>query len=571
MRRTPAGLAGYVLAPRPAASPQRASEQSLALAARRGRGVSKPARRARSNGGAAAQTPWDPAATREATMARAVKQAASQQPLPAMQAAENSPCAGRAAGCLKKSEMHAAMKLGKARPPLSTQPRLSQREAAKRAKGGVSRVPVTSRKMGSRAGIQRTVEALARNGRQSSQPPLPDRKQGGSCRRQGPHKSDGAPIEAHAACAPVPVAPVSRLRKRRAASPPEAPQQAVAEVWPGLQCDAAAVAPAPPPRLRLWLRSCKRARLEPAPLPDTPAQCAHIAPSDVANQPPRIRLTLKPVPAAALHATPVKQKRQPLPAVLEGNPCAAALCPDTPAVQETDAGGCLRQRSVGAPRELRALGCAGACRSDALAALVEEPGAHAAGANELKSADAKEFLADGTAAPEGAGCNSVSSAAPQSLCVEADSMPPDVDSPAGSRTPADVEANTVQPGGASEGGRAGLSAFAEGHALGAEAAKAALAAARAARSAEAACKRAHSARGLLSDAGAQATGPVDQGGAAGDATVASAEVADGDAGLAKADVALAMDCAAGGSLVSVRGAANLEQEPTGRNPCFTAE
>lgn len=505
-------------------------------------------------------------------MARAVKRAASQQPLPGMQAAKKlSPYAARAAGCLKKGEMHAAVKSGKARPPLSTQPRFSQREAAMRAKGGLSRVPVTLRKMGGRAGIQRMVGALARNGRQPSQPGLPDRKQGGSRRRQGPHKADGAPIEAHAACAAVPVAPVSRLRKRRAASLPEAPQRAVAEVRPGLQCDAAAVPPAPPPRLRLWLRSCKRARLEPAPLPDTPAQCAHVAPSDVANQPPRIRLTLKPVPAAAPHATPVKQERQPLPAVLEGEPCAAALCPDTPAVQETDAGGCLRQRSVGAPRELRALGCAEACRSDALAALAEEPRAHAAGASVQKSADAEEVSADGTDAPEGAGRYPASSAAPLSLCVEADCMPPDVDSPAGSPTPADGEASTVQPGGASEEGRAGLSEFAEGHALGAEAAKAALAAARAARSAQAACKRARSARGLLSDAGAQATGPIDQGDAAGDATVASAEVANGDAGLAKAGVALAMDCAAGGSLVSVRGAVNLEQEPTGKSTCFTAE
>ena len=501
-------------------------------------------------------------------MARAVKQAASQQPSPSMQAAiKLTLCAGHVADCLKEGEMHAAVKSGKARPPLSTQPRFSQREAARRAKGGVSRGPVTSRKMGGRAGIQRTVGALARNGRQPSQPSLPDRKQRGSRRRHGPHKFDGAPIDAHAACASVPVTPVSRLRKRRAASPHEAPQQTVAEVRPGLQCDAAAVAPAPPPRLRLWLRSCKRARLEPAPLPDTPAQCAHIVPSDVANQPPRIRLTLKPVPAAALHATPVKQKRQPLPAVLEGDPCA--LCPDTPAVQETDAGGCLRQRSVGVPKELRALGCAGACRSDALAALAEEPGAHAAGAHEQKSADAEEVSADGTAAPEGAGRYSANSAAPQSLCVEADCMPPGVDSPAGSPTSADVEASTVQPGGASEEGRAGLSAYAEGHALGAEAAKAALAAARAARSAEAACKRAHSARGLLSDAGAQVTGPIDQGDAAGDATVASAEVANGNAGLAKAGVALAEDCTAGGSLVSVRGAANLEQEPTGKTPCKT--
>lgn len=504
-------------------------------------------------------------------MARAVKRAASQQPLPGMQVAKKSPCAVCAAGCLKKAEMHAAEKLGKARPPLSTQPRFSQRVAARHAKGGVSRVPVTSRKTGGRAGIQRTVGALARNGRQSSQPSLPDRNQGGSRRRHAPHKSDGAPVEAHAACALVPVTPVSRLRKRTAASPPEAPQQAHAEVTPGLQCDAATVAPAPPPRLRLWLRSCKRARIETTPLPDTPAQCSHIAPSAVANQPPRIRLTLKPVPAAALNATPFKQERQPLPAVLDGDPCAAALCPDTPAVQETDAGGCPRQRSMGASRELRALGCVGACRSDTLAALAEEPGARAAGANERKSADAEEVLGDGTAAPEGAERFSVSSAAPQSLCMEADCMPPDGNSPAGSPTLSDVEAGTVQPGGASNEGQAGLSAFAEGHAHGAEAAKAALAAARAARSAEAICKRARSARGLLSDAGAQATGPIDQGDAAGDATVASAEVANGDAGLAKAGVALAMDCAADGSLVSVGGAASLEQELTGENPCFSAK
>ena len=352
LRRAPASLDSYLLAPAP---PARAHEHAPSFAARRGQGVQKPARTGRQRthtpGRAAPCAPPRAACQAECGSVLTRAQAAARQP----SAAANLP--GRQKGDKRVpagTRAHGAAEVRVKRESASADARRRAPAEALGRKDGARR-----RKL---AGLQLSV------GRRASKPRPPGRPLAAGAARRRRAAASAAFTDMRAGSA-GPATPPAIKRKRRAACPPDAPKRPAADTE-ALPCHAKEGAPGGSLRVLLRLPSGKRARIDSNPPLHAPREADHAMLSAASGQPPAACCALEQAAGARSPLAPcARGLRSPAVARAEGAGQPDAPYPDTPMGREAGAAAARQARRAGAPSELQPRGVlAPDCKSAAAAA-----------------------------------------------------------------------------------------------------------------------------------------------------------------------------------------------------------
>jgi hypothetical protein len=355
LRRAPASLDSYLLAPAP---PARAHDHAPSFAAQRGQGVQKPARTGRQ------RTPT-PGRAVPSALPRAACQAECGSVLTRAQAAARQP--STAANLPGRQK-------GDKRVPASTRAHGAAEVRVKRESASADmwrRAPAEAlgRKDGARrrklAGLQLSI------GRRASKPRPPGRTLAAGAARRRRAAASAAFMDMHAGSA-APATPPATKRKRRAACPPDAPKEPAADTA-ALPSHTKEGAPGGSLRVLLRLPSGKRARVDRNPPLHAPQEAEHAMLSAASGQPPAA-CRAQAAGAAGPPAPCAGGLRSPAVARAEGAGQPDAPYPDTPVGREAGAAAARQARRSGAPAELQPCGVSPDCRSAAAAAGGERGG-----------------------------------------------------------------------------------------------------------------------------------------------------------------------------------------------------